>query len=200
MKLVTPDDNTKKDSEEFYKLYKHSSPTKLKRMTDLDIEINNILSTPIDLETKSKLYSQALRKFLSYKKQHLEDTVFGGFEKEKTSKVKKPIVKKKRSSKKKKTSIKITGVKVLPKARITPKKKKIKTKQPKAPKKGKPLIIEVSSDEEIDIPKTSKSLPKKSKKPIVKKEPSDPLYEQQMQDYLSYIKDGKGWENYNTNQ
>jgi hypothetical protein len=199
MKLVSSDDSTKQDADEFYKLYKHSSPTKLKRMTDLDIEINNILSTPIDSETKSKLYSQALRKFLSYKKQHLEDTVYGGLEKKKTSKVKKPIVKKKKSTKKKKTSIKNTTVKVLQKATITPKKKKIKTKPKKAPKKANPLTIELSIDDEIGDPQTSKPLSKKSKKPLVKKESSDPSYDKQMEDYLSYIQDGKGWENYKTN-
>jgi hypothetical protein len=201
MKLVSSDDTDKRNSDEFYKLYKHSSPTKLKRMTDLDTEINDILATPIDLETKAKLYSQALRKFLSYKKQHLEDTVFDGLEKKshkkKSSKTFKPSAKKKSSIKKNKINKNITIPKILSTARITPKKKKIKTKQTKAPKKGKPQTITLSSDEEIG--QTSAFLPKKSKNPKVKKDSSEPSYDKQMEDYLSYIQDGTGWENYETN-
>ena len=36
-------------------------------MTDLDIEIQNILNSDLDEYTKSKLYSYTLRKFLTFK-------------------------------------------------------------------------------------------------------------------------------------
>jgi hypothetical protein len=200
MKLVSSDDSNIRASDEFYKLYKHSSPTKLKRMTDLDTEINNILSTPIEPEIKAKLYSQTLRKFLAYKKQHLEDTVYGGLDKTDSKQIK-PISKKKSSTGKKKS--KKTSGKILPPPRITPKKKKAKAKQPKAPKKGKTSKKELSSVQEIGDPQTSKPLPKKSKTSLAKKEKlpkreesSESSYDEKLEKYLSYIQDGSSWENY----
>ena len=52
---------------------KYQIPVQLRRISDLDSEINQILKSPINERQKSKLYSQALRKFLIHKKLHQEE-------------------------------------------------------------------------------------------------------------------------------
>ena len=47
---------------------KHQTPVLISRMTELDGHIQEILSQDVDESIKAKLYSQALRSFMTLKK------------------------------------------------------------------------------------------------------------------------------------
>ena len=149
MKMVPVDPK----SDEITKLYKASAPIKLRRMIDLDTEMNEILNENIDTEAKAKLYSQALRKFLAYKKQHIEESMTDNIKAiDKTKKIGKKKTKNKIKSSPKKGSKHITKPKTIktPKIKGLKEKKTLKIKKPKVLKS---VLIE---------PGTSKS-PHKSK-------------------------------------
>ncbi len=69
--LYLPTDNQTNNIANFEK---HQISVPLSRLSDLDLEINQILSSNIDEENKAKLYSQALRKYLVFKKLHKEES------------------------------------------------------------------------------------------------------------------------------
>jgi CRISPR/Cas system-associated endoribonuclease Cas2 len=131
MKLV--DEHEPKDIQRsVFQTEKYTTSKHLKRISDLDNQMNEIINSNLDEIKKAKLYSQALRKFLTFKKKHEEDEeiakrqAFQNIIVPKTAPVKKPKVK-----------VKKPKVKVGKKNKviITPKKRNIIT--PKAPKKLK---------------------------------------------------------------
>ena len=74
MRLVSDDNEimptTTKNQVDFAK---YQIPVQLRRISDLDSEINQIINSPINERQKSKLYAQALRKYLIHKKLHQEE-------------------------------------------------------------------------------------------------------------------------------
>ena len=74
MRLVN--DNDKNMKEDIQNIIKYETPIHLQNMSDLDQEIDSILKSKIDLNTKAKLYSEILRKFLLFKKIHDKKTKF----------------------------------------------------------------------------------------------------------------------------
>ena len=75
MKLVPADqiEMTLNPSKNIYDLAKLNSPVSFLRVNDLETELKDILESDLDERSKSKLYSQALRKYLTFKKFALED-------------------------------------------------------------------------------------------------------------------------------
>lgn len=71
MRLV----NEGQNKSDIFKIAQHDIPVNLKRVSDLDTEINTILSSDIDEENKAKLYSQTLRKYLTFKRLHQDQKV-----------------------------------------------------------------------------------------------------------------------------
>ena len=142
MKLVSDEKNADSNRriDELSKLMKYQIPINLQRMSDLDSNINEILSRNIDQETKAKLYTQALRRFLTFKQQHIEDSSVQKLEE-------KPL---KKSVKKRKKKLK-TPTKRITKASLTPK---------------KPIITTTTTKIPITTPPTT---PKKKTKQTIKK-------------------------------
>ena len=67
MKLV-PYISTKKN--ELKNIVEYETPVNQSQMSDLDDEMKQILDSDLDEYSKSKLYSETLRKFLTYKQLH----------------------------------------------------------------------------------------------------------------------------------
>ena len=74
MRLVN--ENDKNIKEDIQNIIKYETPMHLQNMSDLDQEIDSILKRKIDSNTKAKLYSEILRKFLLFKKIHNKQTKF----------------------------------------------------------------------------------------------------------------------------
>ena len=71
MKLVNADDNNESNNQQdIFNIIKQQAPVTIKRAVDLDKEIKTILSNDVDDDTKAKLYSNALRRFLTFKGQY----------------------------------------------------------------------------------------------------------------------------------
>ena len=113
MRLV--DENEFRNSQ----MNRFQTPVEVQQMSKLDSEIQEILSQDIDERTKAKLYSEILRKFLSYKRQYLEDLYASQPSKQTVIPT---VIKRKTNKKKKKPQLK-TKIKVEKK---TPKKTSVK--------------------------------------------------------------------------
>jgi hypothetical protein len=72
MKLVDLDEQ-KGLQRNVFRTEKYTTSKHLRRISGLDKQMNEILNSKLDEITKVKLYSQALRKFLTFKKKHEED-------------------------------------------------------------------------------------------------------------------------------
>ncbi len=70
MRLINEDEIIPHKKDEIYGFAKHETSPHILRMSDLDDQINDILKSNLNEENKAKLYSQALRKFLTYKRLH----------------------------------------------------------------------------------------------------------------------------------
>src|SRR5437868_10294351 len=97
MKLVN--DNYSSNYDDLSKILKYDTPTSLHRMSDLDSDMINILNRDIEEETKAKLYSQALRRFLTFKQQHHEDSSVKQIELPAKNLIQKVTIKKKKEKK-----------------------------------------------------------------------------------------------------
>ena len=64
MKLV-PDTSSNKN--ELKNIVRYETPTNLRQMSVLDEEMQKILNSDLDEHSKSKLYTESLRKFLTFK-------------------------------------------------------------------------------------------------------------------------------------
>ena len=67
MKLV-PDVQSSNNKNDSKNIIRYETPSNLRQMNDLDDEMKKILNSDLDEYTKSKLYSEALRKFILLKK------------------------------------------------------------------------------------------------------------------------------------
>jgi hypothetical protein len=72
MKLVGEHDSTN-NKRSVFRTEKYTTSKHLRRIGDLDQQMNDIINSNLDEFKKVKLYSQALRKFLTFKKKHEED-------------------------------------------------------------------------------------------------------------------------------
>ena len=134
MRMISDDQNADQLNE-MNKLMKYQSSVNVHRMSDLDKEINDILNRSIDDSTKSKLYSQALRRFLKFKESFEEETsvhpekprLFPKIHPQpKPKKKKKKVQKKPKPLKRKKPKL---NPRFTPKLGRTPKSKKTKPKK-----------------------------------------------------------------------
>ena len=71
MKLI-PENEIKNDAtkKELFNVIRYETPGTLRQMSDLDEDIKKILNSKLDENSKAKLYSQSLRRFLAFKKLH----------------------------------------------------------------------------------------------------------------------------------
>ncbi len=139
MRLVTDDISLPIEHEtNVSNIEKHQIPVTLSRLSDLDSEINQILHSKVDDVSKAKLYSQALRRFLIFKKLHKEETEIA-----------------------RQRDIQLLSKQLIP---VTPKKKKsIKIKKPTIKKKFvKPQIKKTSTKQQI-FSQPSTSQPKSTR-------------------------------------
>ena len=67
MKLV-PDVQSNKNKNDLKSVIDYETSTNIRKMNDLDDEMKKILNSDLDEYTKSKLYSESLRKFILFKK------------------------------------------------------------------------------------------------------------------------------------
>jgi len=139
-------------------ILKHQIPVSLSRLNDLDSEINDILISTVDENLKAKLYSQALRRFLTFKKLHKEETEIARQKEIQTlTKVLAPQITKRKQTKK----VTIAKSKI-PTPKYTPrqilKKRVIKTR--KSPKNVFETPAKPSSSR-IESPKKEKKVRKK---------------------------------------
>ena len=74
MKLVSED-----PSSIYSNIYKHDTSVNISRLSDLDQDIKTILNQDIDESSKAKLYSQTLRRFLTFKKLKQEEDLSDQF-------------------------------------------------------------------------------------------------------------------------
>ncbi len=72
MRLINEDEIIHDKKDDIFGPSKHETSPHILRMSDLDDQINDILKSNLNEENKAKLYSQALRKFLTYKRLHQE--------------------------------------------------------------------------------------------------------------------------------
>ena len=72
MRLINEDEIIPQKKDDIFGYSKHETSPHILRMSDLDDQINDILKSNLNEENKAKLYSQALRKFLTYKRLHQE--------------------------------------------------------------------------------------------------------------------------------
>jgi len=132
---------------------KHQTPKTISRLSDLDKEIDSILSQDIDEYTKSKLYTQALSKYLTLQKLKIQEEII---QEDKTLEKLKNILtdsfvektrpkKKKRIVKKSQKKVPQTSEpefwdkeEVLPRSSPKAKKKTTKSKPKRVLKKAKP--------------------------------------------------------------
>jgi len=70
MRLINDDESSKQQN--IFDADRFETHPNVQRLNELDFEINNILNSDIDEINKAKLYSQTLRKFLTYKRLHQE--------------------------------------------------------------------------------------------------------------------------------
>ena len=63
MRLISDKKGNKDIRNEAENIFQYETSSNLKKMSDLDNEISSILKSNIDEYSKSKLYSEALRKF-----------------------------------------------------------------------------------------------------------------------------------------
>ena len=75
MRIVNNDEKIESFRNDFdiSNINRHRTPTNLRRINDLDQEIDEILNSSIDESRKAKLYSQALRKYLTFKELYREE-------------------------------------------------------------------------------------------------------------------------------
>ena len=167
MRLV--DFNAKStESNDVFNMIKHETPTHLRRVNDLDLEIKDILNSEIDEENKAKLYTQALRRFITFKNLHEDQQLLD--ESRKLDLLKKIV--KPRKRKKTQTAVQRIHNQPVPiiqnVKKTSPIKKKKKTNannQKTSPKKnGK----KTSKIKDIDKPSTSGEKSKQSEKNIIK--------------------------------
>ena len=100
MRLVS-DSKTNKIQSDLSNIYRHETYPELQRLNDLDLEIKEILNSNIDEVAKAKLYSQTLRKFLTYKQLHQE---LQQFDRNREIDVIKKLIKPKKKKSKKKSA------------------------------------------------------------------------------------------------
>ena len=73
MKLVPFDEEPQSKLESnLENIVTFETSTPVKQLSDLDNEIGSILNSKLDLDTKSKLYSDSLRKFLNVKRKYTQ--------------------------------------------------------------------------------------------------------------------------------
>ena len=71
MKLVPENDIINdKTQKELLNVIRYDTPGNQRQMSDLDEDIKKILNSKLDENSKSKLYSQSLRRFLAFKRLH----------------------------------------------------------------------------------------------------------------------------------
>ena len=71
MKLVPENDIINdKTKKELFNVIRYDTPPNQSQMSDLDEDIKKILNSKLDENSKSKLYSQSLRRFLAFKRLH----------------------------------------------------------------------------------------------------------------------------------
>ena len=75
MRLINEDEIIPHKKDDIFGLAKHETSPHILRMSDLDDQINDILKSNLNEENKAKLYSQALRKFLTFKRLHQEKQI-----------------------------------------------------------------------------------------------------------------------------
>ena len=74
MKLVPESDLKNEQTKELLNVARYETTPSLKQMSDLDEDISKILKSKLDEDSKAKLYSQSLRRFLTFKRQHTSES------------------------------------------------------------------------------------------------------------------------------
>jgi hypothetical protein len=153
MKLIENEDSEKdKTTEDILNAIRLTTPVNLKQISDLDLEIKKILDKKLDDYQKAKLFSQVLRRYLTFKRKHEAEQV----QDESLSPKKVVVPKLRRKIRRKK--IKLPSGTIRTKKRtITPKiklHKSIRSEILKAPKKKKRTR---TIDYAIETPPTPRS-------------------------------------------
>lgn len=132
------------------RVMKHETAPSVSRMSDLDLNIESILNQNVDADSKAKLYSQTLRRFLTYKKQHQEEDVKKS--NEQFEKLKKLLTKKKTTRKSKSKTKANAQTNKTPKSPDKSKLMKfmLMKKIVRGPKKSKKRARIIKSDDDYD--------------------------------------------------
>lgn len=153
---------------------RHKISPNLKQLNNLDIEINEILNSNINESSKAKLYTQALRKFLTFKKLHQEDEA---------------IHRNREIEKLKLTQPKFKNAIII---RKPTRRKKIPNPTPQAPKKNKTFISRTKNiTHDLNQPSTSsnQNITIAKKKPDTNQLYKSAAYKKEILENLEYFKE-----------